>query len=52
MAILCMFKVGNLSLYVEDNFEDPSNLRASALKEGEVNAKQDTIESSHNPNLD
>jgi len=52
MAILAMFKVGTLSPYVEDNFEDPSNLRTNPLEEGDVNVEQDTIESSHNLNHD
>jgi len=40
MAISATFNIGDLSPYVEDCFEDTSDLRANPLEEGEVDAKQ------------
>jgi len=50
MAVSTTFNVDDLSPFVEDNFEDPSDLRANPLKEGEVDAEQGTLEGSPNPN--
>jgi len=38
MAVSATFKIGDLSPYVEDNFEDPSDLRPNPSEEGEVEA--------------
>jgi len=38
MAISATFNVGDLSPYVEDSIEDPSNLRANPPEDGEVDA--------------
>ena len=38
MAVLATFNVGDLSPYVEDSLEDPSDLRPNPLEEGEVDA--------------
>ena len=39
MAVSATFNVGDLSPYVEDSIEDPSNLRSNPLEEGEVDAR-------------
>ena len=38
MAVSATFNIGDLSLYVEDNIEDPSDLRSNPSEEGEVDA--------------
>jgi len=38
MAVSATFNIGDLSPYVEDNFEDPSDLRPNPSQEGEVDA--------------
>jgi len=38
MAVSAMFNIGDLSHYVEDNIEDPSDLRSNPSEEGEVDA--------------
>ena len=39
MAISATFNIGDLSPYVEDYFEDPSDLRSNSFKEGEVDTE-------------
>jgi len=48
MVVLATFNVGDLSPYVEDNFEDPLDLRANPLEEGEVDVEQGIVKSSYN----
>lgn len=43
MAISGTLNVGDLSPYVEDNFEDPLDLSADTLEEGEVGARHNTM---------
>ena len=38
MAVSATFNIGDLSPYVEDNIEDPSDLRSNPSEEGEVDA--------------
>jgi len=38
IAVSAMFNIGDLSPYVEDTVEDPSDLRSNPSEEGEVNA--------------
>ena len=38
MVVSATFNIGDLSPYVEDNIEDPSNLRSNPSEEGEVDA--------------
>ena len=38
MAVSATFNVGDLSPYVKDSVEDPSDLRTNPSEEGEVNA--------------
>ena len=38
MAVSATFNIGDLSPYVEDTIEDPSDLRSNPSKEGEVDA--------------
>jgi len=38
MAVSAMFNIGDLSPYVEDNLEDPSDLRSNPSEEGKVDA--------------
>ena len=39
MAVSATFNIGDLSPYVKDNFEDPSDLRSNPSEEGEVDAR-------------
>ena len=48
MAILATFNIADLSRYVKDCFEDPSNLRSNPF-EGEVTVGHDTKESFEDP---
>jgi len=50
MAISATFNIGDLSPYVEDCFEDPSDLRSNPFEEGEVNVGHNTAENSQDPN--
>ena len=47
MVASATFNFGDLSPYVQDYFEDPSDLRSNPFEEGEVNAGYYTKESSH-----
>ena len=38
IAVSATFNIGDLSPYVEDTIEDPSDLRSNPSKEGEVDA--------------
>ena len=48
MAVSVTFNIGDLSPYVEDCFEEASNLRSNPQEEREVDAEQGMQESFHN----
>jgi len=49
MAVSATFNIGDLSPYVEDNIEDPSDLRSNPSEEGEVDAAALAKEAQGNP---
>ena len=46
MAVSATFTIGNLSPYVEDYFNNPSNLRSNPFEKGEVDVEKGIEESS------
>jgi len=45
MVVSATFKVGDLSPYMEDALEDPSNLRSNSLEEGQIDVGACSMES-------
>ena len=40
MDVSATFNIGDLSLYVQDTIEDPSDLRSNPFEEGEVDVRE------------